>query len=109
MPLLKATKENVIIAIMGEYEEFYSKEKKPHGYILSRDELTVLEESDHLGDHEFEGLPTEPGVYRCTVEFWYSQGYFEGYPADSESDWWFKCIASEKLLDLPRREDHDNC
>lgn len=30
-------------------------------------------------------LPTEPGFYAATLEFWFEQGYFEGYPANGES------------------------
>lgn len=33
--------------------------------------------------------PKGPGVYICTIEFWFEQGYFEGYKADGESEWDF--------------------
>lgn len=31
--------------------------------------------------------PAEPGVYRCSIEYWFEQGYYEGWPANGESEW----------------------
>jgi hypothetical protein len=52
-------------------------------------------------DSDITGYPKVPGVYKCKVEFWYSQGYdVDGYPHDGESDWKFKIINSESLVEL---------
>ena len=32
-------------------------------------------------------FPTEPGVYRATVEYYFEQGYCDGSKADGESEW----------------------
>jgi hypothetical protein len=37
----------------------------------------------------FNSIPLEPGVYHCLVDFYFEQGYFEGYKADGESNWEF--------------------
>ncbi len=44
------------------------------------------------------GFPTEPGVYRCTIEYIFVQGYFEGYMCDSESDVYINCIDPVKII-----------
>jgi hypothetical protein len=51
-------------------------------------ELIKYMDGDMFEDNspDLETFPTEPGVYVGTVEYWFQQGYFEGYPADGESD-----------------------
>lgn len=48
-----------------------------------------------------DGFPDEPGFYAATLELWFQQGYFEGYPADGESS------VFVKLSNLRRLEVHD--
>lgn len=36
-----------------------------------------------------EQFPTEPGVYSCTIRYWFQQGYADGWKADGESEWDF--------------------
>ena len=43
-----------------------------------------------LSDNHFKNVPTEPAIYVCRVEFFFMQGYFEGYRADGESDWYYE-------------------
>lgn len=33
------------------------------------------------------GFPEKPGIYRCTIEYYFHQGYLDGYMCDSECDW----------------------
>ena len=46
-------------------------------------------------------LPTDPGVYSATIEYWFQQGYFEGYPAPGESDYDFR-LSNLRRIDLSR-------
>ena len=48
------------------------------------------------------GFPEEPGIYRCTIDYIFHQGYFEGYPCDGESDW--EIVARDfERIDLPAK------
>ena len=47
-----------------------------------------------LDSGEWEGLPTAPGVYCCRAEFWFSEGWCDGYPAPGESSWGFNVVES---------------
>lgn len=38
---------------------------------------------------ELPSFPKAPGVYLATVEFWFEQGYYDGYKAPGESDYDF--------------------
>lgn len=53
-------------------------------------------------DNLFVNVPKENGVYECDVEYWFSQGYSEGFPADGESDWEFRVVNSKQLVDLTK-------
>lgn len=48
-------------------------------------------------DNNFTNVPDKPGIYNCRVEFWFEQGYFEGYPANGENDWEFRIISAERI------------
>ena len=45
---------------------------------------------DNMTEFEFKKINNPPGVYTCDVEFWFEQGFFEGYPHPGENDWVFK-------------------
>ncbi len=53
------------------------------------DEIKGIFDGLFCKDNAFYGVPDKPGVYNCTVNFEFHQGYFEGYRADGESDWSF--------------------
>lgn len=63
-----------------------------HGFISHESfETGPLDESD------WSGLPMCPGVYRCACEFWFEQGYFEGYPHDGENCFEYRVIQTKTL------------
>ncbi len=43
-------------------------------------------------------FPTKPGVYRCTIEYYFQMGYYEGYPAPGESDWDLKPVDIQEIV-----------
>ena len=55
---------------------------------------------DDDGNEDRIGFPEKAGIYRCTVDFWYEQGYFEGYACDSESDWGIS-VRDVKRIEVP--------
>lgn len=52
-------------------------------------------------DNSFNNVPTEKGIYLCWIEFYFEQGYSEGYKADGESDWEYYVVAIQPLVNLP--------
>ncbi len=44
-------------------------------------------DKEDLTEKKNNGFPIRAGVYRCTIEYHFEQGYFEGYTCDSESSW----------------------
>lgn len=52
-------------------------------------------------DNSFKNVPTVDGIYLCWVDFYFEQGYFEGYKADGESDWEYIVVKAIPLADLP--------
>lgn len=52
-------------------------------------------------DNSFKNVPTEEGIYLCWIEFYFEQGYSEGYKADGESDWEYYVVAIQPLVILP--------
>lgn len=44
---------------------------------------------DNCAGNDRESFPKKPGIYRATVEYYFQQGYSDGYIADGESDWDF--------------------
>jgi hypothetical protein len=51
-------------------------------------------------DNSFEGVPDASGLYLCTVEFHFEQGYADGYKADGESDWKHVVTKSFPLISI---------
>jgi len=77
----------MIIAVAGE-----------QGLIIDAPkEIKDIFEGIYCDDNSFKNVPKKTGVYICNVEFYFHQGYFEGYKADGESDWEFKIISSSKI------------
>ena len=64
----------------------------------SPDEIIKFFDGFYTADNSFKGVPKEPGVYHCTVSFYFEQGYFEGYKADGESSWEFVVTRAEKKI-----------
>ena len=63
--------------------------------VLIGEDVTV---NDYFGmEGERYGFPEEHGIYSCTIEVIFTQGYFEGYPCDSESDWDIQASDVQKL------------
>jgi hypothetical protein len=52
-------------------------------------------------DNSFKNVPTQKGIYLCLIDFYFEQGYFEGYKADGESDWEYVVASAKPLADLP--------
>lgn len=61
------------------------------------DEIESLIDGYNCDDNYIDNVPIEKGVYECNAEFWFEQGYCDGYPADGESEWGFKIIDNKKL------------
>ena len=80
----------MIIAVAGE-----------QGLIIDvPKEIADIFDGIYCDDNSFKDVPKETGVYICNVEFYFHQGYFEGYKANGESDWEFKVI-SHKKIEIP--------
>lgn len=84
---------NCVVAVTAKYK---------HRVLISGDpELIKFMEGDLFEDNcawgKLEGWPTEPGVYVGTIEYYFEQGYYDGYMADSESEWDYKFV-NWKLL-----------
>lgn len=41
--------------------------------------------------------PTEPGVYRCVIEYWFERGTYEGWDAPGESEWDFIPVKIKRI------------
>ena len=52
-------------------------------------------------DNSFKNVPTQRGIYLCWIEFYFEQGYSDGYKADGESDWEYDVVAIQPLAQLP--------
>lgn len=77
------TKNNIIIAV----------NRNKDGFLISDDnDIISIMDGEFLSDNNFTNIPQEPGIYNCDIEYWFSQGYLDGYPCDSESDIEFRII-----------------
>lgn len=52
-------------------------------------------------DNSFKNVPTEKGIYLCQIDFYFEQGYSDGYKADGESDWEYRIMEATPLYTLP--------
>lgn len=52
-------------------------------------------------DNSFRNIPPECGIYLCDIDFYFEQGYFEGYKADGESDWEYHIVKAKSLITFP--------
>lgn len=52
-------------------------------------------------DNSFIGVPEKKGIYLCDIDFYFEQGYCDGFKADGESDWEYKIVNVESLINLP--------
>lgn len=48
-------------------------------------------------DNSFKKIPQRTGVYLCIVDYYFEQGYCDGYRADDESDWKFVITSATKI------------
>lgn len=72
---------NITIAVIDPEDTY--------GFVVDcNDELCTWMDGHCLADIECKGFPQEAGVYLCTIERHFEQGWSEGYPADGESDYW---------------------
>lgn len=63
--------------------------KDKYGFLMTLpDELDEWMDGHCIADVLCEGCPQEAGIYVCTIERHFEQGYSEGYKADGESDYW---------------------
>ena len=68
--------------------------------IFGADDLKQIMDGEHFEDnspYSFKLFPTKPGVYRCTIEYYFAPGYFEGYPPPGESDWDLKPVDIQEI------------
>ena len=99
--------ENVIIGVSASGGQFL---------ISGDDKLKELMDGEAFEDNaqSLDKYPTEPGVYRCTLEFWFERGTHEGWDAPGESEWDFVpvnieeihtgCIDTQWTKDWPQKE-----
>lgn len=52
-------------------------------------------------DNSFKNVPKEKDIYLCDVDFYFEQGYCDGYKADGESDWEYRITKAVPLTNLP--------
>jgi len=88
-----------------------------YAYLVEADE-EIMKGVDGLllEDNDFRNIPEKPGVYLCRVEFFFQQGYSEGYQADGESEWYYEIISAvpqealsieARLKELEERHEAD--
>ncbi len=101
-----------------EFDVWIAVDYKGEGYLLSQPVirtssgfeicpecikfgLDIMWDGPFCEDNTFYHVPKIAGVYRCRTEFWFSQGYAEGYPAGGESDWEFKIVEAIEIASVP--------
>lgn len=52
-------------------------------------------------DNSFKNVPTEKGIYLCWIDFYFEQGYYDGYKADGESIWEYDVAEAKPMTNLP--------
>jgi len=82
-----------IIAV-GEVENFAQVISAPKDAIVGMD-------GSFCEDNSFKDVPEDIGVYLCDVDFYFEQGYCDGYKADGESDWEYRVVKATPLISLP--------
>lgn len=57
--------------------------------INGSEELAKILDGPMIEDNtqSLDKYPTKPGIYRCSMEYWFEQGYNEGWIAHGESEW----------------------
>ena len=69
--------------------------------IASEAVINANEECAGMEKAGWGGLPTAPGFYKARAEFWFQQGYYEGYPAPRESSWGFSLVDCSPVGEAP--------
>jgi hypothetical protein len=69
--------------------------------IVAPKDAMVFMDGTFCEDNSFKNVPTEKGIYLCWIEFYFEQGYSDGYKADGESDWEYYVVAIQPLVALP--------
>lgn len=89
---------NMIIAVIDPEDNY--------GYMVNpNNDLRGWLDSYCLADSfKCPNFPQEIGVYVCTIERHFTQGYSEGYPAPGESDYWLELQNIRKVDLLPYME-----
>lgn len=82
--------ENTIIAVAADGIPFVVK---------GEDDLIKYLDGCWIEDNtqSLDKYPSKPGVYRCTIEFWFEKGTFEGWDAPGESEWDFIPVEIEEI------------
>src|SRR3990172_568489 len=91
----------------GIYEAkiLVSKENDLAYLVEGDEELLKGMDGPVLEDNLFRSVPEKPGIYLCRVEFFFQQGYCDGYQADGESEWYYEIISAvpQKALSIEAR------
>lgn len=61
------------------------------------DKMSDSLDGPFLEDNSIGKYPPEPGHYQAKAVFWFNQGYYDGYPADGESDWGYTLTEIRRL------------
>jgi hypothetical protein len=83
----------------AQYGIFFAVSMDGDAFLVSAREsvLNANDERSFMEKSDWDGLPTEPGFYKGKAEFWFEQGYFEGYPAPGECSFGWQMVECEPL------------
>lgn len=81
---------------VAEFDCIIATSKDMSQVIYAPDEAFVGMDGCVCEDNCFRSIPSEPGIYLCHVDFYFEQGYFDGYEADGESDWEYRITKVEQ-------------
>ena len=69
--------------------------------IAAPEDAMVGMDGSSCDDNGFKDVPSEPGIYICDVDFYFEQGYCDGYEADGESEWEYHVVKAKPLTMIP--------
>ena len=78
----------------GKYEIAFAVSIDGDAFLVSAPESVrnANDECANMDKSGWDDLPDAPGFYKATAEFWFQEGYFEGYPAPGESSFGFALL-----------------